>query len=233
MAGMQRGLLPAASAQLRNHSLPAALRQLQPANTQRARARPAVAQASPAVAAPERLAQSDMRSNSESNGASGQLLLRFGFPKGSAGGTGSWRPVQMWWRSASCSTARYANLFMSSCEFIERGGSAHNSMSNTPAEGRRRCTARSVCCAVGRRTLEVEAQRRLHAGALPGHVQPGAVGAGGAGRLSGAVRGGPGGHHHRQRAHGDHQAVSLHQAGHSRSYTPSAACGDWLYICRG
>ena len=58
-------------------------------------------------------------------------------------------------------------------------------------------------------------------------------GAGCAGGLSGAVRGGPGGHHHRQRADGDHQAVSLHQAERSRCYTPSAAhCGS-LCVCHG
>ena len=61
--------------------------------------------------------------------------------------------------------------------------------------------------------------RRLPGGALPGHVQPGALGAGGAGGLSGAVRGGPGGHHHRQRADGDHQAVSRQAAGMQCSST--------------
>ena len=47
------------------------------------------------------------------------------------------------------------------------------------------------------------------------------------------MRGEPGGHHHRQRADGDHQAVSLHQAERSRCYTPSAApCGS-LCVCHG
>jgi hypothetical protein len=80
---MLRGSLPAASAQMRINSLPAVLRQLQPASSQRTRCRQTVAQASSAVAPPVQSAQPDPRSHTDSNGASGQLVLRFGFPKGS------------------------------------------------------------------------------------------------------------------------------------------------------